>query len=142
VGETCLPWGYHFGLVSLNRPRNRLFRRDGPLSDDTAAAALTHGEFYQAAMSPAASARGAWRTPSLRDVALTAPYMHDGVYRTLEEVVWHYDRGGTAEAPGTKAAELQALLLSDRDRADIVEFLRTLTGVPLHPRRHVPPEVP
>jgi cytochrome c peroxidase len=142
VGETCLPWGYHFGLVALNRPRNRLFRRDGPFSDDAAAAALTHGELYEAATSPPSSARGAWRTPSLRDVAQTAPYMHDGIYRTLDEVVWHYDQGGTGEAPGTKAPEVHPLLLTNRDRADLVEFLRSLTGVPLHPRRHVPPEAP
>src|SRR5262249_36114399 len=42
------------------------------------------------------SFKGAWRTPSLRDVALTAPYMHDGYYKTLEDVVWHYNNGGTA----------------------------------------------
>jgi len=41
------------------------------------------------------SYKGAWRTPSLRDVAITAPYMHDGYYKTLEDVVWHYNNGGT-----------------------------------------------
>jgi cytochrome c peroxidase len=142
VGETCLPWGYHFGLLALNKSRNRAFRRDGALSDDTAAAAETHGVFYQAAMAPAATTRGAWRTPSLRDVALTAPYMHDGVYRTLDEVLWHYDQGGTAEGPGTKTPELRPLLLSPRERADLVEFLRSLTGVPARPALHTPPETP
>ncbi len=38
--------------------------------------------------------KGAFKTPGLRDVALTGPYMHDGSYTTLEEVIEHYDRGG------------------------------------------------
>ncbi len=40
--------------------------------------------------------RHAFKTPTLRDIALTAPYMHNGVYRTLEQVVDFYDRGGGA----------------------------------------------
>ena len=83
--------------------------------------------------------KGAWRTPSLRDVALTAPYMHDGVYRTLDEVVWHYNQGGFAPVGGDKAPELHPLLLSDRDRADLVAFLQTLTGKPDRPELHLPP---
>jgi cytochrome c peroxidase len=38
--------------------------------------------------------KGAFKTPTLRAVALTAPYMHNGIYRTLGEVVEHYDRDG------------------------------------------------
>jgi cytochrome c peroxidase len=137
VGETCLPWGHHFGLIKL---RNPSFRRDGEYSDDPPAAEATHGEFYKAAMAPAANTRGAWRTPSLRDVALTAPFMHDGVYRTLDEVLWHYDQGGTAEGIGRKSAELRPLLLSAHDRSDLVEFLQTLTGVPARPDLHKRPQ--
>jgi cytochrome c peroxidase len=139
VGETCQPWGYHFGLLKL---RNTTFRRDGEFSDDTAAAAATHGAFYEAALAPDPSTRGAWRTPSLRDVALTAPYMHDGVYRTLDEVVWHYDQGGNAVGSGRKSAELRPLLLSARDRSDLVAFLETLTGVPARPELHARPAPP
>ena len=139
VGETCLPWGYHFGLVKL---RTAAFRRDGEFSDDPAAALVTHGPFYKAAAAvPDDRTRGAWRTPSLRDVALTAPYMHDGVYHTLDEVIWHYDQGGTALASGRKSPELRPLLLSPQDRGDLVEFLQTLTGVPARPELHkAPPE--
>ena len=75
--------------------------------------------------------RGAWRTPSLRDVATTAPYMHNGFYRTLEDVIWHYDEGGSIAASGTKAVELRPLYLTPGDRADLVEFLKTLTGAPI-----------
>jgi cytochrome c peroxidase len=136
VGETCLPWGHYFGLVKL---RSKTFRRDGEFSDDTAAAAATHGATYAATTAPDPSLRGAWRTPSLRDVAVTAPYMHDGVYRTLDEVIWHYDQGGTAEGVGRKAPGLRPLFLSPRDRSDLVEFLNSLTGVPGRPELHAPP---
>jgi cytochrome c peroxidase len=80
---------------------------------------------------------GAWRTPSLRDVALTAPYMHDGIYDTLGDVVWHYDQGGatTRDHAGTcdpmsgeACREIGPLGLSDQDRADLVAFLGSLTG--------------
>jgi cytochrome c peroxidase len=136
VGESCLPWGHYFGLIKL---RSRTFRRDGEFSDDPAAAA-THDAYYQASAAPGPETRGAWRTPSLRDVALTAPYMHDGVYRTLDEVVVHYDQGGTAEGVAGKSLELRPLHLSVRDRSDLVEFLRTLTGVPARPELHTAPD--
>ena len=74
----------------------------------------THKPYYDLLPDPAR--RGSWRTPSLRDVAVTGPYMHNGVYRTLEEVVRHYDEGGQtgdggssppkngAQGPGAQAA--------------------------------------
>jgi cytochrome c peroxidase len=71
---------------------------------------------------------GTWRTPSLRDVAMTGPYMHDGVFASLADVVWHYDQGGGAEGDG--GSELAPLNLSDQDRADLVAFLESLTGTP------------
>ena len=77
---------------------------------------------------------GQWRTPSLRDVALTAPYMHDGSLATLEDVIWHYNRGGAAESGeriGVPAAELRPLMLTDDEVSDLVAFLETLTGAPL-----------
>ena len=48
---------------------------------------------------PTETLKGAWRTPSLRNVALTAPYMHDGRYATLQEVIWHYNSGGQTAGP-------------------------------------------
>jgi cytochrome c peroxidase len=76
----------------------------------------------------APSLLGAWRTPSLRDVAMTGPYMHDGVFATLADVVWHYDQGGTGGGLGE--VEIAPLLLSAEDRADLVSFLQTLSGQP------------
>jgi cytochrome c peroxidase len=70
--------------------------------------------------------QGAFKTPTLRDVARTAPYMHDGSLRTLEEVVAFYDRGGNPN-PALDPA-LQPLSLDDEEKADLVAFLEALNG--------------
>jgi cytochrome c peroxidase len=140
-GQSCLPWGAFSGLFKLTNATgsNLSLRRDGEFSDLDAASKLLVSASYQSAAIPAGGNIGAWRTPSLRDVAITAPYMHDGVYTTLDEVVGHYDAGGTDEAAGNKAAELSPLRLSARDRSDLVAFLLTLTGHPVTPALHAPP---
>jgi cytochrome c peroxidase len=70
--------------------------------------------------------RWAYKTPSLRNVALTAPYMHDGSLATLEAVVEFYDRGGI-DNPG-KSALLSPLGLSAEERNALVAFLKSLSG--------------
>jgi cytochrome c peroxidase len=70
--------------------------------------------------------RFAYRTPSLRNVALTPPYMHDGSLPTLEDVVEFYDRGGI-DNPG-KDPLVYALELDAAEKRALVAFLRTLTG--------------
>ncbi len=70
--------------------------------------------------------KGAFKTPTLRDVALTAPYMHNGLYRTLEEVVNHYDRGG--DATENLSPNMTPLNLNSQEKADLVAFMKTLTG--------------
>jgi cytochrome c peroxidase len=67
-----------------------------------------------------------FRTPSLRDVALTAPYMHDGSLRTLADVVRYYARGANPH-PGLDP-RLRPLGLSEDEVAALVEFLCALTG--------------
>jgi cytochrome c peroxidase len=78
------------------------------------------------AQRPIKAVYGAFRTPTLRDVELTAPYMHDGSLRTLEEVVEHYDRGG--EATEHLSPNMKPLNLSPQEKADLVSFMRSLTG--------------
>jgi len=73
--------------------------------------------------------RGAFKTPTLRDIELTAPYMHNGAYRTLEEVVEHYDRGG--DVKDTLSPEMKPLELTEREKADLVAFMKSLTGKPM-----------
>jgi cytochrome c peroxidase len=73
--------------------------------------------------------RGAFRTPTLRNIALTAPYMHDGSLPTLKEVVDFYVGGGTSNPHLDK--EIKALSqLTKQDRADLVAFMESLTGEP------------
>lgn len=70
--------------------------------------------------------RGAFKTPTLRDVALSAPYFHDGSAATLYDVVEHYDRGGT---PNPSLSPLMTPLgLTEEEKWALVEFQRALTG--------------
>ncbi len=70
--------------------------------------------------------RGKFRTPSLRNVALTAPYFHDGSAPTLEAAIDHYDRGGVAGR--AKEPEIRPLGLSEAEKADLEQFLRALSS--------------
>ena len=79
--------------------------------------------------------RRAFRTPSLRNVALTAPYMHDGSLATLHEVIDFYAQGGSPDDP-RQDARIKPLALSADDRACLVEFLETLTSESLSPGRY------
>ena len=69
---------------------------------------------------------GAFKTPTLRNITLTAPYMHDGSLATLEEVIAFYDRGGRSNPNLDK--ELKPLKLTNQETADLLEFLKSLTG--------------
>lgn len=82
--------------------------------------------------------RGKFRTPALREVALTAPYMHNGSLGSLEEVVEFYNRGGGAHPH--KSPLLRPLALGDGEKRALVEFLRSLTGDPIVVERPTPPE--
>ena len=70
--------------------------------------------------------RGAFRTPTLRDVAKTAPYMHDGSLKTLKDVVDFYVGAGNSNPYRDK--EIKELKLSGQERADLLAFLESLTG--------------
>ena len=66
-----------------------------------------------------------FRVPSLRNVEKTAPYMHDGRFDSLEEVVDHYDQGGTGVR--NQSALIEPLRLTDQEKRDVIAFLRSLT---------------
>ena len=80
---------------------------------------------------------GRFKAPSLRNIALTAPYMHDGSLLTLEEVLAHYARGGRLIAEGAYAGDgrlspfksefVQGFELSSGERNDLISFLQALT---------------
>jgi cytochrome c peroxidase len=71
--------------------------------------------------------RRAFRTPSLRNVALTAPYMHDGSLATLADVIDFYAQGGSPADP-RQDPRIKALALSSDDRVALTEFLEALTS--------------
>lgn len=88
----------------------------GPLKADLGRYDVTHVE----------ADKGAFKTPTLRSIALTAPYMHDGAFKTLEEVIDFLDAGGGANKhldPMVKPLHLTA-----KEKADLLAFLKALTG--------------
>ncbi len=98
---------------------------------------------YEVTLDPADSWK--YRTPGLRNVALTSPYMHDGSLATLEDVVEFYDRGGIAN-PHLDPL-VKPLGLSGAEKRQLVAFLRALTGdnadrLAAEARRAQPPDTP
>jgi len=75
---------------------------------------------------------GAFKTPTLRNVELTAPYMHDGSHKTLEEVVQFYNNGGRLNEsdplPELLSGGIRPLNLTEEQQADLVEFMKALTS--------------
>jgi cytochrome c peroxidase len=67
-----------------------------------------------------------FRTPSLRELKYTEPYMHNGVFKSLKEVVDFYDKGG-GDSPG-KSTLLKPLALSESEKEDLIAFLKTLSS--------------
>ncbi len=72
---------------------------------------------------------GAFKTPTVRDITRTGPYMHDGSLATLEEVVEHYDKGGTPNPSLDK--DMKKLNLTATEKADLVAFMKALDGEPI-----------
>ncbi len=91
----------------------------GPLKDDPGRFVVTRLE----------RDRGAFKTPTLRSIVETAPYMHDGVFKTLEEVVDFKNEGGGANP--NLSPLMKPLHLTAEEKADLIAFLKALTGEPL-----------
>jgi cytochrome c peroxidase len=81
------------------------------------------GRFHQTRI---ATDQGAFKTPTLRNIANTSPYMHDGSLKTLKQVVDFYAGGGNSNPYLDK--EMRTIQLSGQERTDLVEFLKSLTG--------------
>jgi cytochrome c peroxidase len=82
---------------------------------------------------------GAFKTPTLRDIARSAPYMHDGSLASLEEVVDYYDRGGTPNKYLDE--EIFPLKLSAEEKAALVTFLKEGLASDHYPEI-LPPQLP
>lgn len=104
---------------------NDLFMNNG-LDDD-----LSFVDMGREEVTLLASDRAKFKVPTLRNIAVTAPYMHDGRMSTLEEVVTHYNEhitySSTLDPALLQVAEAGGLGLTDQDKQDLIAFLHTLT---------------
>lgn len=73
--------------------------------------------------------KGAFKTPTLRSITESAPYMHDGAFKTLEEVVDFFDKGGNANPQLSPL--MKPLGLTPQEKTDLIAFMKALTGEPI-----------
>jgi cytochrome c peroxidase len=106
------------------------FNSAGAFSDDAGVGKLT-------GLAQSATMTGQFRTPTLRGLSNSAPYMHAGQLATLEAVVDFYDVGGGSADGGVKDPLLQPLGLTSQEKADLVTFLRALDGERVDPAHTV-----
>jgi cytochrome c peroxidase len=83
--------------------------------------------------------KGAFKTPTLREIARTGPYMHDGSMKTLEEVIEHYDKGGTSNPQLDE--EIFPLKLTPAEKSDLITFMKEGLSSPEYPDI-APPKLP
>ena len=94
-------------------------------------------------LEPRLEHQGEFKTPTLRNVALTAPYFHTGEFPTLASVIEFNDAGGmTNEFAGRRAVPVEPLHLTEQEKRDLVEFLKTLTGEPPPAHLLIKPKLP
>ncbi|MDX2023796.1 MAG: cytochrome c peroxidase [Deltaproteobacteria bacterium] len=119
-------------FADLAASSTNVFGGAGQFSDDPAAAAAKNATVVQMDM----TMMGAFRTPGLLSIEKTGPYFHSGEFPTLESVVRFYNVGGGDKAgdggpgtyAGTKDVRLRPLGLTEPEIADLVAFLKSLTG--------------
>jgi cytochrome c peroxidase len=109
-----LPGGQEAGFF-MNRPRNNGLDAD-PKTADGGVGDITFNRGQV----------GLFKSPSLRNIEVTGPYMHDGRFDTLEKVVDHYSTG-VKNHPNADGRLRRGLRLNDREKASLVAFLKTLT---------------
>ena len=115
--ETCHTIGEHYALFTDNKFHNIGVGFSNDKTDDQGRAAIS-GDVRET---------GAFRTPTLRNVALTAPYMHDGSLKTLKDVMDFYLGAGNSNPYLDE--EVHSLdFLTGQERQDLIEFMQALTG--------------
>ncbi len=110
-----------------------LFHNTGVVGDDLGRAAFDRVGEFQMRPYPFFQMRRAFKTPGLRNVALTAPYQHDGSEASLAEVVRFYNLGGRDPRSYGKALDIRPLSLTDAELDDLVAFLKALTSPAAEP---------
>lgn len=107
------------------------FNASGPFSDaPTGTEASRLAALRSTLVEKRAEMVGAYKTPTLRNIALTAPYMHTGDVATLADVVEFYNKGGDEDGtfPGTRTETMKKLDLNAEEKAALVKLLESMTG--------------
>jgi cytochrome c peroxidase len=127
--ETAISESARRGFVLFNgKARCAVCHRGWNLSDQGFYdLGLPSADRGRGALVPKRLLQHAFKTPTLRNIAERAPYMHDGSLATLAEVIDFYDRGGI-DRP-SRSPEMRALALSPAEKDDLLAFLHTLTSV-------------
>jgi cytochrome c peroxidase len=103
----------------------RMAKKQGREPDQSLFSAEESSELGHFVVSMKTSDLGAFKTPTLRNIAVTGPYMHDGSMETLEEVMELYNKGGEKNPFLGSVLELD---LTEEEIADVIEFLKSLTS--------------
>ncbi len=121
---------HNTGIAATDTLFAKLLQSPGKSAAETTATLMAHAEGFSElgrfAVTRQKADIGAFKTPTLRDVELTSPYMHNGSLKTLIDVVQFYNRGGIANSHLDKL--MQPLNLNDAEVNDLVEFMRSLTS--------------
>lgn len=121
---------FHNTGVGLTDAILRLVSTVAGVSKETSRTELAHSagisELGRFAVTLQSTDIGAFKTPTLRDVELTSPYMHGGSFKTVIDVLQYYNRGGNPNAYLDK--RIHPLQLSDSEINDLVHFMRALTS--------------
>lgn len=134
-GAMLTEQGYH----NLGVPVNKIFANDPQrqiaMRERIKAKGIPEAEFLSFDRDPGhyldtkkAEDKGTFRTPTLRELKYTGPYMHNGVFATLDAVIDFYDRGGDDDPFGTKSPLIQPLNLTKDEKAALRAFLESLSG--------------
>ena len=120
----------HFGLHLTDAIPQPAYHNTGLYNVD-GAGGLSDGRKGLIEHTGRADDMGRFKTPSLRNVAVTAPYMHDGSLTTLDGVISHYAAGGNAARHGTRSPlaspKVQPFAITQGERGDLIAFLESLT---------------
>jgi cytochrome c peroxidase len=139
----CPQQGQNVPAIDVGRQGKGMFMKNDPMNRAGAFSDFVDDTHINALMEQEATVSnlllGSFRTPTLRNIERTQPYMHDGVYTNLWDVVEHYNfGGGTGTFSGRKEAAIAPLLLDDGELDDIVEFLRSLSDGSAKANEHFP----
>ena len=107
------------------------FVNQGKNPDDFSLTEQQRGELGRYNVTKDLTDVGKFKTPTLRNIALTAPYMHDGRMKTLTEVIEHYDKGGDPEQNSNNRfidTKIFPLHLTQQEKTDLLAFMQALTS--------------